>query len=86
VVVAVTVTPLALLVALAAVAQEQVQELMLVVRRLHLDKEILVELAQTLQIMVLEAVEVLVLLVQTEPVLLAALVAQELHQALQELL
>jgi hypothetical protein len=81
-----TVTPLALLAALVVAAQEQVEELLLAVRHLQQAKETPVVLAPTLgQIMVLAVVVALVLLVQTELVLLAALVAQELHQVLQAL-
>jgi ERCC4-related helicase len=82
----VTVTPLALLVVLVAAALEQVQELMLAVRHLHQDKETLVVLAPTLgQTMVLAVVVALVLLDQTELVLLVAQAAQELHQVLRAL-
>jgi len=78
------VTPLAPLVDLVAVAQEQAQELMLAVRHLHQDKETLVELAPTLALnMVLEVAAVQVLLDQTELVLRAVLVAQGLQIVLQ---
>jgi hypothetical protein len=84
-------TPWVPLVALVAVAQEQVQELMLVVLEiLHQPphhKEILVVLAQTLaQIMVLAVAVALALLVQMALALLVVLVAQEPHQVLQALL
>jgi hypothetical protein len=83
-VVAVTVTPLALLVALAEVAREQAEELLLAARPLHQDKETLAVLAPTLALSMALAVAVVqVLLDQTGLVLRVALVAQELHQVLQ---
>ena len=81
---AVTVTPLALLVALAEVAREQAEELLLAARPLHQDKETLAVLAPTLALSMALAVAVVqVLLDQTGLVLRVALVAQELHQVLQ---
>jgi hypothetical protein len=78
----VTVTPLALLVVLAAAVQEQVQELMLAVQ-VHQDKETLAVLAQTLlHFMVLEVVVALVQLAQTELVLRAVQAVLEPPQVL----